>query len=655
VGIAAQGSGEVLYLRDLVPLIFGPMAEALSAGSRLGSYRIEGVIGRGGMGVVYRATQERLGRPVAVKVIAPELARDPTFRRRFDRESELAASIEHPNAVPIYEAGESADGTLYIAMRLIEGTDLAALLAKEGWLEPDRAARLVEQVAGALDEAHRRGLVHRDVKPSNVLIGDAGDRDWAYLTDFGLTKRTTGESRLTGSGEWVGTLDYVSPEQIQGQPIDARTDVYSLGCVLFEAVTARAPFEREDQVATIHAHLNERPPSLGQLAPDAPGALQPVIDRALAKDPKDRYPSAGDLGRAAASAVAGIAITEPERTVARGEAASGTAPTRRLGRPPGGRAGRGARQGAAIVAVLLIAGLAVGLVSLIGGDGHSPSVVATIPVGDRPLGITVGEGSVWVADQDDGTVTRIDPETARAAGDPIEVGAGPSGVRTGGGLVWVTNQKDDTVTRIDPRSGSVVGRPIDVGARPSGIKIGDGYVWVANVASDNVTRLDPSSAEKVDGTIPVGHSPAGVAIAAGSVWIANSQDGTVTRIASGSGSVVGTPIRVGARPRGMTDAEGSIWVANSLDGSVSRIDPLSPQAVGRATPVGRQPAGIAAGEGFIWVANERDGTVSRIDPDSAEVVGDPIDVGSHPRGIAVGGGSVWVANSADDSVTRIEP
>jgi DNA-binding beta-propeller fold protein YncE len=631
------------------------MTEALGAGSRLGGYRIDGEIGRGGMGVVYRATQERLGRPVAIKVIAPELARDPTFRRRFHRESELAASIEHPNAVPIYEAGETDDATVYIAMRLIEGTDLARMLSKDGWLEPDRGARLVEQVAGALDEAHRRGLVHRDVKPSNILIGQADGRDWAYLTDFGLTKRATGASELTGSGEWVGTLDYVSPEQIRGGSTDARSDVYSLGCVLFETISGRAPFEREDQVATIHAHLHDRPPSLRDLTPDAPAALQPVIDRALAKDPKDRYPSAGDLGRAAASAVTGTAITEPERTVARGEAAAEMAQTRRLGRPPGGRARRGARQGAAIVAVLLIAGLAVGLVSLVRGDGHSPSVVATIPVGDRPLGITFGEGSVWVADQDDGTVTRIDPETGHVAGEPIEVGAGPSGIRTGGGFVWVTNQKDDTVSRIDPPSGRVVGRPIDVGARPSGIKIGDGYVWVANVASDNVTRLDPSSAERVDEPIPVGHSPAGVAIGAGSIWVANSQDGTVTRIASGSGSVVGAAIRVGARPRGMTTAEGSIWVANSLDGSVSRIDPLSPQAVGRATPVGKQPAGIAAGEGFIWVANERDGTVSRVDPRTAEVVGDAIDVGSHPRGIAVGGGSVWVANSADDSVTRIEP
>ncbi len=607
------------------------------------------------MGVVYRATQERLGRRVAIKVIAPELARDRTFRRRFVRESELAASIEHPNAVPIYEAGEADDGTVYIAMRLIEGTDLGALLSKEGWLESDRAVRVVEQVAGALDEAHRRGLVHRDVKPSNILIGQADGRDWAYLTDFGLTKRATGESELTGSGEWVGTLDYVSPEQIRGGPVDARSDVYSLGCVLFQAIAGRVPFERDGQVATIHAHLNDPPPALSDLTPDAPPALQPVIYRALAKDPRDRYPSAGDLGRAAAAAVAGTAITEPERTVARGKAASGTAPTRRLDRPRRDRPWRGIRLPLALGGLLVIAAVAVALVALIGGDEHSPSVVGTVRVGDRPLGIAYGDGYVWVANQGDGTVTRIDPASGHAVGEPIRVGAAPSGVRHGGRFIWVTNQQDDTVTRIDSRSGSVVGRPVQVGSRPSGIKVGDGYVWVANVASDDVTRLDPRTGETVGGPIPVGHSPAGVAIGAGSVWVANSQDGTVTRIASGSGSVVGGPIRVGARPRGMTSADDAIWVANSLDGSVSRIDPLSPQAVDRATAVGERPAGIASGEGFIWVANERDGTVSRIDPSTAEVVGDPIDVGAHPRGVAVGGGSVWVANSGDDSVTRIEP
>jgi YVTN family beta-propeller protein len=632
------------------------MAEALGAGSRLGSYLIDGVIGRGGMGVVYRATQERLGRPVAIKVIAPELARDARFRRRFDRESELAASIEHPNAVPIYEAGEAPDGTVYIVMRLIEGTDLSALLAAEQWLEPGRATTLVEQVAGALDQAHSRGLVHRDVKPSNILVGDAGGRDWAYLTDFGLTKRATGGSELTGSGEWVGTLDYASPEQIQGEPIDARSDVYSLGCVLYVTVSGRVPFERDDQVAKLYAHLSDPPPRVSEEVPDAPPALDPVIDRALAKDPGERYPSAGDLARAAAAAVAGTKVTEPERTVATGEAASATAPTRAirsLGRA-GRRLPRRSRLMIAAAALLALAALAAGAIALQGG-GNSPKVAGETKVGDDPIGISVGEGYVWVTNRGDSTVTRIDPSTGQVAGEPIHVGAAPAGVRVGDGYVWVTNQGDDTVSRIDPDSGRVVGHPTRVGTRPAGLKIGDGYVWVANVAGDTVNRIAPDSGEVVDGPIRVGHGPAGVAVGEGSVWVANSADGTVTRIAPGSGEVVGSPIGVGARPRGITAGEGSVWVTNALDGSVSRIDPLAPQTNPEATRVGKRPAGVTTGDGFVWVANELDGTVSRIDPDSGDVAGDPIDVGSHPRGIAVGDGSVWVANSGDDSVTRIEP
>jgi YVTN family beta-propeller protein len=628
------------------------MAEALGVGSRLGSYVVEGVVGRGGMGVVYRATQERLGRTVAIKVIAPDLARDPDFRRRFDRESELAASIEHPNAVPIYEAGEGPDGNLYIAMRLIEGPDLGGLLSQEQWLEAPRAVSLIEQVAGALDAAHSRGLVHRDVKPSNVLIGDAGGRDWAYLTDFGLTKAVTDASELTGSGQWVGTLDYASPEQIQGSPVDARSDVYSLGCVLYEAVSGQVPFERDDKVARLYAHLNDPPPRLSEQVPDAPAALDGVIDRALAKDPADRYPSAGDLARAATAAVAGTAVTEPERTVAAGEAA-GAAPTRRLRSPSGRWRPPRARLWIA-AAVIALAALAVAAVALIGGD-DSPEVAGQTTVGDSPVGVTVGDGSVWVTNRGDDTVSRIDADTGRVVGDPIHVGDSPSGIRVGEGYVWVANQADDTVSRIDPDSGRVVGNPTHVGRRPAGLKTGAGYVWVANVAADTVNRLDPSSADVVGGPIQVGTGPAGVAVGEGSVWVANSADGTVSRIAPGSGDVVGDAIAVGARPRGITTGEGSVWVANALDGSVSRIDPLSRQSVTSAIRVGKRPAGIATGDGFVWVANELDGTVSRIDPDSGEVTGDPIAVGSHPRGIAVGEGGVWVVNSGDDSVTRIEP
>ena len=293
-------------------------------GTVLGGYRIEAGIGRGGMGVVYRAEQVRLQRQVAIKLIAPELSEDPAFRERFERESRLAASIDHPNVVPVHEAGE-ADGVLFISMRYVDGTDLRSLLATEGRLEPGRVAEIVAQVAAALDAAHARGLVHRDVKPANVLLASAGGREYAYLTDFGLTKHTSSLGGLTKTGEWVGTLDYVAPEQIQGGGLDARTDVYALGCVLHQALTGQVPYVRDSDVAKMYAHLNEPPPSARAVVPGLPPELDEVIARAMAKDPEERYPSAGDLGRAAHAAAQRLVPAEPERSVARGEAAPTTA------------------------------------------------------------------------------------------------------------------------------------------------------------------------------------------------------------------------------------------------------------------------------------------------------------------------------------------
>jgi serine/threonine protein kinase/uncharacterized RDD family membrane protein YckC len=274
------------------------MHSALSAGQEIGGYRIDDVAGRGGMGVVYKATQLALDRTVALKIIAPEVADDEDFRERFKRESRIAASIEHPNVIPVHEAGE-VDGQLYIVMRYVDGTDLRELVQREGPLAPERAARIVAQVAEALDAAHARGLVHRDIKPANVLIARRGDTDHVYLTDFGLTKHSSGESGLTKTGQWVGTLDYVAPEQIEGGAVDARTDVYALGAVLYQALTGRVPFERDTEVSKMWAHISDPPPSAVAKRPELPRALDAVIARAMAKKPADRYQSAGQLGQAA--------------------------------------------------------------------------------------------------------------------------------------------------------------------------------------------------------------------------------------------------------------------------------------------------------------------------------------------------------------------
>jgi serine/threonine protein kinase len=277
------------------------------------------------MGIVYLAEEVRLGRRVALKLIAPDLAEDAEFRARFEREARVAAGLDHPNVVPVFAAGE-ADGHLYLSMRYVEGTDLKTLLRERGRLDYPAATSVVAQVGSALDAAHARGLVHRDVKPGNILLAATAEGGFhAYLTDFGITKDSSEQTvGLTQTGQWVGTVDYVSPEQLSGLPIDARSDVYSLGCVLYQALSGRAPYQGAD-VRKIYAHMNEPPPSLQDDAPELAPAFDPVIQRAMAKDPAARYLSAGDLGRAAQSAARGERNDVPERTVAAGDAATGIA------------------------------------------------------------------------------------------------------------------------------------------------------------------------------------------------------------------------------------------------------------------------------------------------------------------------------------------
>lgn len=264
------------------------------AGDRVGAYRIEALAGSGGMGVVYRARDEQLDRWVALKLIAPEYARDPRFREMFLRESRAAAAIEHPNVVPVYRADEDGD-RLYIAMRLVEGESLADLIARRGRIPPALAARLLGQVAAALEAAHRRGLLHRDVKPANILVAGDEDGGTAYLSDFGLATRFVEDA---AGGRWAGTLAYLAPEQIRGGALDARTDVYALGCVLFHALTGRVPFPTRDERAAQVAHLTQPAPRVSEIAPGVPAGFDAVVARAMSKRPGDRYPSASAFAAA---------------------------------------------------------------------------------------------------------------------------------------------------------------------------------------------------------------------------------------------------------------------------------------------------------------------------------------------------------------------
>lgn len=288
------------------------MPSRVVTNSVIAGFRVQSLIGAGAMGSVYLAEDTRTGEPVALKVMTPGLAEDERFRQRFLRESALAAALDDPRIVRTLGSGE-ADGLLFLAMAYVEGSDLRDILRREGCLETERALGLIADAAGALDAAHAAGLVHRDVKPGNILVALGPEGEHAYVCDFGLARHVSSVSSLTGERGFVGTIDYVPPEQIQGGAIDSRTDVYSLGCVLYECLAGARPFERESELSVVFAHLNEPPPRISELRPELPPAFDAVFATALAKAPEDRYQSCGELAEAARAASKGKVLARRKR------------------------------------------------------------------------------------------------------------------------------------------------------------------------------------------------------------------------------------------------------------------------------------------------------------------------------------------------------
>jgi serine/threonine protein kinase len=297
------------------------ISATLEHGSTFAGHRIERLLGSGAMGQVYLAHEPETGRAVALKLLAPVAGADERFRRRFERESHLAATLDHPHLVPVYRSGEAGD-TLFMTMRYVDGPDLRAVIAERGRLHPADAALIVSQVGSALDAAAAAGLVHRDVKPGNVFVQAESGRPHAHLGDFGLTKAMASTSGLTRTGFFVGTIDYASPEQLQAEPVDHRTDVYALGAVLFKALTGEVPFPREREVDKVIAQVTEPPPVPSESAPDVPTALDAVVRRAMSKRPEDRHASAGELGESALEAAAEAGPAPPWPSQAPGGAKS---------------------------------------------------------------------------------------------------------------------------------------------------------------------------------------------------------------------------------------------------------------------------------------------------------------------------------------------
>ncbi len=355
----------------------------LETGTVLAGYRIEGVLGRGGMGVVHRATDEQLDRTVAIKVIASAQAQDEGFRRRFIGESRSAAAIDHAHILPVFEAGE-ADGVLYLVTRLVDGSDLGQHLATAGAITPPEAVDVIEQVGAALDAAHDRGLIHRDVKPANVLLTHEGRRHGThcYLTDFGLAKRANTDTSLTTPGQFVGTLDYIAPEQVRGEHVDGQADQYSLGAVLYECLTGSPPFVRDGDPALMWAHMNDEPPRVSERLPDVVG-LDWVVARAMAKAPGERFASCAEFAEAASAALEGVdpssfgpPIAPPPPAVP--PPATPTAPAEPAPPPPAevAKEADSARPSHRIligIGVLIVAAIVAAIVFLGGGEDAAPT------------------------------------------------------------------------------------------------------------------------------------------------------------------------------------------------------------------------------------------------------------------------------------------
>jgi serine/threonine-protein kinase len=578
------------------------------------------------MGIVYRATHLALDRPVALKVIARQFADDEGFRDRFLRESRLAASLDHPAVVPIFDAREE-DDELIVAMRLIAGGDLKKRIKAGGPLPAAEAVGLLGQIGAALDAAHAAGIVHRDVKPHNILL--EGER--AYLTDFGLAK-ALGDSGVLSGTSVVGTVEYMSPEQWRGEQVGPAADVYSLGCVLYESLTGVVPYARRG----------------GDAEPELPQGLDAVIERAVAKDPAERYATAGELIEAArerqgATPAATLVLSEAleQPTLPLGGASSA---------PPAGRLAPRTKQWLGAAVALLVGAVSLGFL-LLGGDG--PSVSAPIEIGRPPLRLAVDPQAVWVTSSPDGTLSRVDPETSTVAGRPVHLEKGIAGVTTGAGSVWLSSSSRGEVLRVDPANGRVTAR-VDVGGRPGAIVFGGGRVWVADDAGSGVTAINAAGGRIFKRDIPPHAAPLRLAVGAGAVWASSASTGAVRRVDLGT-ATAGAPIPAGRGPAGVTVGGGLVWVANSRVDRVTRVDPATHALFGVPIAVGGRPGGIDAGTESVWVANSADNTVSRIGIESGETEGDPISVGPNPGAIAVGDESIWVANNGDGTISRIQP
>jgi class 3 adenylate cyclase/tRNA A-37 threonylcarbamoyl transferase component Bud32/streptogramin lyase len=631
------------------------MPGELAAGTTIAGYRVERLLGEGASGAVYLARDEQLDRAIALKLLPPELSRDERFRKRFLREARMAAGLEHPGIVPIYAAGE-AEGLLFLAMRYVRGSDLRRLLESDGRLEPERTLRILGPVAEALDAAHQQGLVHRDVKPGNILV-DENDR--AFLADFGLAKHAATVNSLSREGLFSGTIDYIAPEQIEGKDVDGRADVYALACVLFESLAGRPPFERETDVAVVFAHLKEPPPTLTAFRPELPEALNGVLERGLAKDPEDRYRTAGDLiadARAAVGDGHGAVVAPPRAAQLRTFLIADVRGYTRYTQQHGDEA---AAELASAFAELVGEAVAEhdgrvielrGDEALVVFDSARKALQAALAVqeavGERALARGVGIGvdageAVPVGKGYRGGALNMAARLCSLAG-PGEVLASEAVVHLARAVPGVRYLQG----RVERLKG--IAQPVRV---------------VEVVPQESAVALLRSVTRRLRGrrwpiAVAVG-AAALVVVAAAIVAVRGSGEPALSSLRTVAGFTrdgeLAASVATGVDTFDEKYLDGFVWSLND-GGTLAKIDPRKEEVV-QSVPIGND-GGWTVGGGFVWVADADEPRVIRVNPQYGST--SPIRLpklpdGStqNPKGIAYGGGSLWV--SQGPRILRLDP
>jgi serine/threonine protein kinase, bacterial len=673
-------------------------------------FRLIGDIGQGGMGRVFEAVDLKHDRPAAVKVVYRQLARDPEFRMRFEREAEAAERATHPHVLPVWAFGADA-GHLFLATPLCD-TDVAGMVEDDGPLDLETALAIISQVAWALDWAHRRNVVHRDVKPENILIVTGPTQPHAYLADFGMAKVATTVT-LTQLGTPAGLSPaYAAPEQWRGERATPATDQYALAGTLYCCLVGHPPFwpmRRTDELR--EAHLNEEPPAIASARDRRLEPASQALLRALNKDPDKRYSTCGELCAAVYEAVVPSAAarretvvedrsraetelepaageprwrraepeTEPEvgpipPATAIGEGTALAAPPPPAGPapaiqqaaaaeparpPPAGRRVHRRRAAAAVAAAAAaVAGLVVVLVIALGGGGDdgAAKVLSPVTIGSPAVDASATGSSVWFADQANGTLRRVDASSGKPLGAPVPVFENPYRLAASGTTMWTISSSSSEAAGIDAAAAAPKARTVNLPSDPYDVAVGEGAVWILANASGarkggQLIAVDPASAQ-IRATRPTASTLVGLTSGHGAVWVLEESGAVLRRVSPNALNTV-AEIPVGTGSSAIVADAAAVWVANGDAGRLLRIDPGSNRIVARIAVPASHSVGLAAGGGAVWWIDRDRGTASRIDVERNRTVGSPLALGGPAGGAAVSGHTLWVTRPSEPSVARI--